>query len=134
MSSAAAQRIDLLNKVQRFFRCVDVWIRAKIIGTIFFYLTGNLNARVTLIGDLDVRIAGSPLKLDVIVRLMFLNQRNLKQKALFVRIGGNDIKIRDLINHCRDLPRMTALKIRADPVLEILCLADIDDLTIDVFH
>ena len=134
MSSAATQRIDLLNKVQRFFRCVDVWIRAKIIGTIFFYLTGNLNARVTLIGDLDVRIAGSPLKLDIVVGLMFLNQRNLKQKALFIGISGNDIKICDLINHCRDLPRMTALKIRADPVLKIFGLADIDDLAIDVFH
>ena len=71
MSPTAAQRIDLLNKVQRFFCRVDVWIRAKIIGTVFFYLPSNLNARVTLIGDLDVRIAGSPLKLDIVIADVF---------------------------------------------------------------
>ena len=114
---APAQGKDLLNEVNRFFGRVDVGVGAKVVGAVFFDLAGDLNDRVALVGDFDVGIPRPPLKLNVVVGLVFLNQGDLQLKGFLIGGGDDRFEVGHFFDHRRHLPRVARLEVGPYPVL-----------------
>ena len=66
---------------------------------------------------------------------MLLDQVVLEQQRLGLGVGHRDFDFRDLLDHRRGLRRVVAfLEIGRDALLQVTCLADVDDLMFLVEH
>ena len=71
---------------------------------------------------------------DVVARIMRLDEVHLKDEGLFLTVDDDEIEMVDVGNHGENLPALWAEEILGDPVLEVLCLTDVDDLVTSVLH
>jgi len=68
------------------------------------------------------------------MRLMTLYKRIFQHQRLKLGACDNDIEVRNLFDHGRDLRQMLAVEIAADAVLQLFRLADVYDLVLRVEH
>ena len=71
---------------------------------------------------------------DVVARIMGLDEVHLKDEGLFLAMDDDEIEMVDMGDHGENLSALWAEEILGNPVLEVLRLADIDDLVLGVFH
>lgn len=106
-----------------------IWIRTKVDAPISpLDLTGDEQARVGLIGNLDKGIGLVVLEFDVELGLVFLDQVNLQKQGLGVGPCHDKLKIRNLRHQKLGLGVMTASKIRPHPIFQVLGLAHVNNL------
>ena len=56
------------------------------------------------------------LQANIVVRLVFLNQINLQQQTLFIRLCDNIVKMVNFTHKLSRLPGMGRLEIRTDTI------------------
>ena len=66
--------------------------------------------------------------------LVLLDEGVFQHQRLKLAAGDDDVEVRHLLHHGGHLGQMLPVEIAADPVLELLGLAHIDDLIVLVQH
>ena len=66
--------------------------------------------------------------------LMALDEGVFQHQSLQLTAGDDDVEVPHFLHHGGHLRQMLAVEIAADPVFELLRLADVDDLVMLVQH
>ena len=65
---------------------------------------------------------------------MRVDEVHLKDEGLFLAVDDYEVEMVDVGDHGENLPALWAEEILGYPILEVLCLTDVDDLIASVFH
>ena len=124
------------NPVQKPFDLISrsyVWIGTEIETAIFFDLARDDKTGITLIGNLDEGIGLVVLEHDIVLRLVLLDQVDLKKQGLNIGLSDDKLKIHNLRYQRFCLGIVASSEIGPHAIAKILGLAHIDDGTVLVF-
>ena len=86
-------------------------------------------------GRVNIRIALVISEQDIEARLVLLDEAVFKQQCLRLCICDGDLDVAHLLHHRQRFRcRLRAMKITADALFQVACLADINDLVFGVDH
>ncbi len=89
---------------------------------------GDVDPRVGLVGDVDVGVTLRVLEVDVVLRLVLLDQRVLKNERLDLGVGDDEVEPGDGGDEALGLRvEVVPGEVTRDPTFQVLCLSDVDD-------
>lgn len=110
-----------------------IWIGTKIESTVLFDLARDDEAWIALIGNLDEGIGLVILEHDIVLRLVLLDEVDLKKQGLNIGLGNDKLKIHNLRYQSFRLGIVAPSEIGPHPIAKILGLPHIDDGTVLIF-
>jgi hypothetical protein len=113
------------------------WIRAKIEGAIFLGAPDHAEGGKLLFhGKPQKRVGLIIPQLDIVTGPVFLDEIIFKDEGLFFGISDNRVNVRHPFQHGQGLCVLPIglLKIGTHPVLDVPCLADIEDRSLFVLE
>ena len=128
-----AERENPIQKSLDLIGRTHVWIGAEIEATILFDLARDDETRIALIGNLDEGIGLVVLEHDIVLRLVLLDEVDLKKQGLNIGLSDDKLKIHNLRYQRFRLGIVAPSKIGPHPIAKILGLPHIDDGSVLVF-
>lgn len=130
---ACPQGGDLIDQTQGCFHHPNRCIRSKVFTAIIHLAPRGKQAGESLIFDAYPWVALVILQQDIEARLMFFNQGVFQQQGIKLRGRFNDLDVCNALDQQGQSGRLMGLaEIGANPLFQVLCLADIDHLTLCV--
>ena len=135
--TARAQVEVLVEHLDRMAHRVPRAVWPEVLGAVVSLLSHDLDARPGVLGvDAQRGVVLVILELDVVARLVQLDQRVLEDQRLLL-VGGDDRL--DVAQHMGEFFDERAriaggLEVVADSVFEVLGLADVDDAALLILH
>ena len=124
------------NPVQKSLDLIGrshIRIGTEIETTILFDLARDDEARIALIGNLDEGIGLVVLEHDIVLRLVLLDQVDLKKQGLNIGLSDDKLKIHNLRYQRFCLGIVASSEIGPHAIAKILSLPHIDDGTVLIF-
>ena len=111
-------------------------VRSDVLRVLFLLLFDILDAPPLFVRDLHVPVALVVLQKDVVLRHVLLDEAALEDERLELAAAEDVVEVPDVFHHAADLRRVVVLRaeVLADPVLQDLRLADVDDFALPVLH
>jgi hypothetical protein len=128
---AGARRIHLADEFEHGLHGLHRRIRPIVLTAIAREVPQAVYAREAFLSNGDVRIALIVLKVDVIAGLMLFDQIVFQEQRIPFGIRNNGPYICDFSHHGRDACAVVVFReIRTDPFAQILCFANVENLSI----
>lgn len=128
-----SRRVNRVEKVDGFVGIGSVREGAEIEEALIVGPPSDLQKGVVSLHR-DVGIMGVIHHHDVVAGIVGLDQVHLEDESLLVGVDDDEVEMIDMGDHGEDLASLGTKKILAHPFLEVLGLADVDDLIVLVFH
>jgi hypothetical protein len=133
---AGPKRNNFLYHLQEIAQLTTERIRPKIAGTIIAALPNEFDARpLGLLIHTEREICSIIFKPNIVSRLVLRDQVPLEKEGLLLCLGDYGLETNNPTQEVPDLkPSITAGKIGPHSSSKILCLSDVDDLSVLVLH
>ncbi|MNV73895.1 hypothetical protein D3C71_1670680 [compost metagenome] len=131
---AFAQGVHSVEQLLRLLGRIAVRIRSEIFRFIFKHPSCHFKARMAFVRDFDVGKSLVILQQHIITRHMLLDQVALQNERFHVAAGHNVLEVADVRNEPLGFAVMAARKIGADPVLQHLRFANVNNGPLFVLH
>ena len=117
-----------MDEVHQPVRQVSREIRAVVGGSVFLQAARDVDARITLGGELDVGVGFVVAQQDVVARLPLLDEVVLERQSFFFVVDLDEVDLPRVVDQRAGLDVGQALieEIAADPGAKVLGLADVD--------
>ena len=122
------QRKHFFDDVEHRVHHLPRGIGAEVLRTVFDAATSGKNPRIALLLNTHPGIGLAVLEVDVVARLVLLDQRILEQQRVKLGLSDNRLNVGDLAHqHAESGGIMALVEVRTHPLLEVLGLADVQD-------
>ena len=125
---AGPERKHLLDNVKHRVHHLHRGIWAKVFRTVLDAAARSKNSRVALLLDAHPGVGLAVFEVDVVARLVLLNQRILKQQRVELSLSNNGLNVDHLAHeHTKSGGIVALMKVRTHPLLQVFGLADVQD-------